>query len=448
MISIDLNNLFFEKLGKGITKADLLAMKNELMRVKKSFHDSELGFQKLPYNYDDIKNDLDKIDKLAEEMESIVVIGIGGSDLGTRAVQKALNHQYHNQVTKNGKKLYFAGDTTDPEAISDLLDVLNLEKTLFLVVSKSGNTIEQASVFVYVRDLYVNKKADPTKHFVFITDPKTGTLRELSEKSGYQTISIPSDVGGRFSVLSSVGVIPAHLMGVDVEQLLKGARELDEYIYKSDWDKDSILQYVGVKYLYYKGDKKISVMMPYQYSLYEFAKWYQQLWAESLGKKLDNEGQEVYEGMTPVAAVGPVDQHSQLQLYNDGPNDKVFTFIRAEESRKDLKLPENYEGMEPFTFFKGRNFQEILNYEQETTAFALTKNGRPNTTISIPKVDAYHLGQLFYFFEVAVSYFGFLLNINTFDQPGVELSKNAMYGVLGKEGYDKEKAEFEEYKRN
>jgi glucose-6-phosphate isomerase len=439
--------MFSERLGSGISKSEIENIKQELKSVKEKFLNTDLGYKKLPYNFDSISRDLETADKLAEGMDTIVVIGIGGSDLGTRALQRALNHQYYNSNRGVAKKLYFSGDTTDPEAISDLLDIINLETTLFFVVSKSGNTIEQGSTFVYFRELIKAKLGDEAviKHFAFLTDPISGTLRELSSRDGYIAMHIPSDVGGRFSVLSTVGMVPAHLVGLNIEEFLRGARELDESIKGSE--SDMILEYVAAQYLYYKQNKKISVMMPYQYSLFEFAKWYQQLWAESLGKRVNAKGEVVYEGATPAAVLGPTDQHSQLQLYNEGPNDKLFTFIISEESRRNIQLPENYTGVEQYGFMKGRSFHEILKYEMETTAFALTKNERPNATITIPTLNEYYIGQLFYFFEVAVTYMGYLLDINPFDQPGVELSKNAMYGILGKSGYEKEMADFEEYNK-
>jgi len=439
MISINLKH----------SKVDNSEYKKLFETAKTRFLSEDLGFKRLPYEFPNLLSNFELADNLMKDKKAIVIIGIGGSDLGTRAIHKALNHPHYNEfidITLNNEpKIYFIGDTTDPESISGLLDVLNLEKTLFLVVSKSGNTIEQASTFAYVRDQYINDNLNPVEYIAFITDPKTGTLREIANKSGYQTIDIPSDVGGRFSVLTNVGMIPSHILNVDIDQMLKGAMDLDELIKDSNLE-DPVFEYTLNKFAQYKSGKIISVMMPYQYSLYEFAKWYQQLWAESLGKKFDINGKVVNVGQTPMSALGPVDQHSQLQLFNEGPNDKFFTFIRVEESRQNLNMPSNYKDVEQFEFMNGRNFQEILNFEQETTAFSLSKNDRPNVTISIPKVDAYHLGQLFYFFEVSVTLFGYVLGINPFDQPGVELSKNAMYGVLNKPGYEAIKKDFEEFK--
>ncbi len=442
MLSIDLKNSIID-----VEKYRML-----LREAKLRFLKEDLGFKKLPYGFADLLGEFSKVDEMMKGKKAIVIIGIGGSDLGTRAIHKALSHPHYNEyadITLNDEpKIYFIGDTTDPEMISGLMDILNLERTLWLVVSKSGNTIEQSSTFAFVRSEYQKLNLNPVDYIAFLTDPKSGTLREISNKSGYKTVDIPSDVGGRFSVLSSVGMVPAHLLGLDVDQMLSGAKDLHELISSSkENDRDDVLEYALNKFAQYKSGKNISVMMPYQYSLYEFAKWYQQLWAESLGKQVNSKGEVVNEGQTPIAVLGPVDQHSQLQLFNEGPNDKFFTFIRAEESRSNLNLPDDYKDVEQFEFLQGKSFQEILNLEQSTTAFALTKYGRPNVTISIPKVDAYHLGQLFYMFEVVVTLFGYALDINPFDQPGVELSKNAMYGVLGKSGYEKEKEEFEEYSK-
>lgn len=419
---------------------------HQLVRnAKQKFLDESLGFKRLPTEWEKIKKDLERVDNLTKSKDTIVIIGIGGSDLGTRAIHRAVNGLYYNQNPK-GKKIYFTGDTTDPEAITELEEVLNLKKTIFFVVSKSGNTIEQASVFTYFRSIVLANGLKDTEHFVFLTDPTTGTLREIAVKDGYETFDIPSDVGGRFSVLSTVGVIPVHLVGINVEQLLKGALDLHKEI--EETQTDIVSKYTELKLAAYKEDRKsISVLMPYQYSLYEFAKWYQQLWGESIGKKLNTKGEDVFEGQTPIAALGPVDQHSQLQLFNEGPNDKFFTLIKATQTLKALKTPENMNGLDQFNFFKGKSFQEILNYELDTTAFSLTRNKRPNVTLEIPQINEYFMGQLFYFFEVAVTLFGYALSINPFDQPGVELSKNAMYGVLGKAGYEEIGREFEEYSK-
>lgn len=431
MLKIDFQNILDGRLFGGLSTSDFNKLQSDFIKIKDRYKGESIGFKALPFEYENLKQSFDLVSQMSATFEYIVVIGIGGSDLGTRAIVEALK----NKVTK---KILFGGDTTDPDAISELLAQIDLKSTLFLVVSKSGNTIEQGSLFVYLRDLVSTQlgKTEVTKHFVFLTDPVQGTLKALSRREGYQTIDIPSEVGGRFSVLSSVGMIPAHLAGLDVKAFLDGAKEAhDNY--------DLAFQYALALFCFYKNDKHIDVLMPYKSSLEGFAKWYRQLFAESLGKKLNMQGIDVFEGITPVAALGPVDQHSQLQLYNEGPNNKVITFIYVEKPIKDIALPANFESLEEYKFLKGRSFNELLKLELETTAYALTKNKRPNMTISIPELNEFYLGQLFYFFQITVTYLGFMMNVDPFNQPGVELSKNAMYGVLGKEGFEQYKKDLE-----
>ncbi|MFW5703183.1 MAG: glucose-6-phosphate isomerase [Candidatus Dojkabacteria bacterium] len=375
------------------------------------------------------------------EYENLVVIGIGGSDLGARAIFSALMHSYHNQ--KKEKKFYFAGDTTDPEVISELLEILDLTSTLFLIVSKSGNTIEQASNFLIFKQKVEAElgKDRIAKQFMFITDGKEGTLSEISETQGILALEHP-EVGGRFSVLSSVGMVPAALFGLEYKKLRQGAIELHAELSESDPKEDFAWQYALYQFHAFYQGKNINVLMPYQYKLRDFALWYRQLWAESLGKKENRSGAVVHTGATPVAAMGPTDQHSQLQLYNEGPNDKTITFIYAQESNKEIELPKDYTGYEQYEFFSGKSMQQILIDEMETTAYALRENGRASSKIAITKLDEYSLGQLFYFFELVTAYMGELFEIDAYNQPGVELSKNAMYGILGKDGYEQEREKF------
>lgn len=448
MLSVDLRNMYENRLGQGLRTSDVELISDVFSGARERFRSEKpgLGYTKLPYAFDALKQEFALVDRLMDGKNTIVVVGIGGSDLGTRALSKALGGQYHNETNRQ-PKLYFTGDTTDPDALADLVEVLDFKTTLFLVVSKSGNTIEQASTFVYFRDLVRQQLGDgaEVKHFLFLTDATSGTLRHLAETARYQALPIPGDVGGRFSVLSSVGMVPAHLLGLNVEGFLQGAADLDQQLSEWDYASDTIMSYVALNYMYYRNNHNVAVVMPYKYALYDFAKWYQQLWAESLGKASNVDGEQVNVGITPVAALGPVDQHSQLQLYNEGPNDKLITFIVAQNSKNDLELPKNYEGIEAYAFLQGKKFGDLLKYAQQTVAFDLARNGRPNCTITLPQVDEYHMGQLFYFFEVAVTYMGYLLNINPFDQPGVEASKNALYGILGKEGYEQERADFENF---
>lgn len=433
MLKIDFRNSLEESLGLGLSDAVLQEMEIKYKSVMEKFQTEDIGFKKLPNSFESLKTDLEKAQKQFSEFASMVVIGIGGSDLGTKSIVSAL------KSSVLGKQIKFAGDTTDPDAISGLISSIDLSSTLFIVVSKSGDTIEMSSLFVYLRDLILREfgKESLSRHFLFITDPIQGTLKALSRREGYQTIDIPTDVGGRFSVLSSVGMVPSFLVGLKVEDFLKGAKELDLGL---------AYRYALIVSWYYRNGVDINVFMPYKYNLRYLSLWYQQLVAESLGKKFNSRQEQVFEGITPISALGPVDQHSLLQLLNEGPNNKLVTFLRVEKSESQLNLPTDYQDIEEYEFLEGKSFSELLALEQETTAYSLTQNKRANITIELASLDEYHLGQIMYFFEVVVTLVGFLLDINPFDQPGVELSKNTLYGVLGKEGYDQYKRDFDIYK--
>jgi glucose-6-phosphate isomerase len=401
----------------------------------------KLGFAKLPYQGESLKPILDLAQQIRNEFTNLVVIGIGGSDLGTRAVHRALNNQFYNQLSpekRNGPRLYFLGDTTDPVAINELISLLNLKETAFVIVSKSGNTIEQMSTFIYVREelLKVLGQTETIQHLIIVTDAETGTLREIVKKDGYRSLSVPKDVGGRFSVFSSVSLFPLAVVGIDIQALLDGAAEMDIYDNKTDYSENQILKYALLQYIAYNSGRPICVFMPYTYSLREVGFWFRQLWAESLGKRQSLDGKIVNVGPTPIAAIGPTDQHSQVQLYMEGPTGKVFTFLTVKNPINNLTLPLAYPDLEGVAYLEGHNFNEILLAEQESTAYALYTAGRPSLHIQLDHLDAFSLGQLLYYFEIAVTYAGALFEIDTFNQPGVELGKQYMYGLLGRPGFE------------
>ena len=408
--------------------------------VQKARTAGELGFTSLPSA--DIQPILDLAAAVRSECEVLLVIGIGGSDLGTRAVHRALNHQFYNLLPterRGGPRLLFVGDTTDPVALTEVLDIIDLKHTIVTVVSKSGNTIEQMSTFIYLRKLLIEAVGpeQAKQQIIVLTDPETGTLRKIVAEEGYRSLAIPPSVGGRFSVLSSVGLFPLAVVGVDIQALLDGARYIDEQDASGGAEEKPAALFALDQYLAVtERQQPISVLMPYVYGLRELGFWYRQLWAESLGKKVDRSGKVVESGPTPIAAVGPTDQHSQMQLYSEGPRDKVITFLRVEQQPIDITLPEAYGDKEGVAYLKDHTLSEIVAAEAESSALALAQDNRPNATLSIPKLDAYHLGALLYFFELATAYSGELYDINAFDQPGVELGKQLMYGLLGRPGFD------------
>lgn len=334
-------------------------------------------------------------------LSNIVVVGIGGSDLGTRAIFNALVHPYNNEL--NSKKIYFAGDTTDPDQILSLFDVLNLSDTLFLLVSKSGETIEITSYLEILQEKLKQNNLKLSDHIWIVTDPVKGSFREYANVHQIKTFGIPKNIGGRFSVLTDVGLVPASLFNLNTIEMLKGAKEMDTYFFRTV--NDLVSQYVQFKLDEYSSGKNISVLMPYKYGLKDFAKWYQQLWSESLGKN--------GKGQTPISMLGPVDQHSQLQLMLDGPDDKFVTIIKVRKSKTDVA-----------------DMNELLNIEADATIQTLAKKGKPLCVIEIPELNEYYLGQLFYFFQIAVTLFANSIGVNAFDQPAVEDVKQLINSKL------------------
>ncbi len=356
--------------------------------------------------------------------KNFVVVGIGGSDLGARAVQQALESDHPPM------KVIFHGDSTDPVQISRLLKHIQLEETVFNIVSKSGQTVETTAQYLFFKDLYKKHVGEAwAKHFVFTTDPKEGILRPEADKYNILTVSIPPAVGGRFSVLTPVGLLPALAMGVNIEQLINGAKEF----FENTSLQKMAQSFAASQYQLYQQGIKITVMMPYSVQLEEFARWFRQLWAESLGK----DGK----GILPIQARGPADQHSQGQFYNEGTPMQSLLFLRI-NARQENYVLESID-LEEMKYLQGSNFQQLINVEQEAAALAVKKQGRPSATLAIPELNEFFLGQLFAFFELAVVYLAEMLEVNAFDQPGVEEGKQMMYALLGRQGFEAKKKEIE-----
>jgi glucose-6-phosphate isomerase len=358
-----------------------------------------------------------------------VHVGIGGSALGPIALHRALNHPYYNLLmNRGGPRLHFA-ENTDPAPLSAILDVANLASTWANVVTKSGSTAETIANFLVIRGALVEALGEDAygDRVVFTTDPEEGYLVQIAGRERIRTLQIPPDVGGRFSVLTPVGLFPAAVTGLDVDALLRGAAQCAGEVTERGADHPAV---EGATYHYLMDTargRNVRVMMPYADSLDRFAAWFVQLWAESLGK----EGK----GSTPHGAVGTTDQHSQVQLYMQGPQDKVIEIIEVEEHPRDLPIPKAYEDLEGVGYLGGHTMAELLNVECDATRKALTKAGRPNSTISIGAIDEEHLGYLFQALEVQTAIAGFLYGVNAFDQPGVEAGKQITYSRMGRPGY-------------
>ena len=372
--------------------------------------------------------------------ENVLVLGTGGSTLGGKALSEALLAPFWNMLAeekRNGFPRIFYLDNIDPDTMTALLDTLDLSKTLVNVITKSGSTAETMSQFMIVKDRLEKLLGDNYRYnIVATTDQRTGILRQISEQEGYKTFVIPDDVGGRFSVFSAVGLLPLALVGVDIDEIVNGIKDMDLALKNTDINENIAAQNALIHYLLdTKKNKHISVMMPYSSRLRYVADWYVQLWAESLGKNQDNDGNPVNIGQTPLKAVGATDQHSQLQLFNEGPNDKVINFIRVGEFDNELEIPNIFE-YTGIGYLGGKSINQLINAEADSTRVALTDYQRPNVTIMIDKVDGYHLGQLLYMLEVQTAIAGELYNINTFNQPGVEQAKNYTYALMGRAGYE------------
>lgn len=372
--------------------------------------------------------------------ENILVLGIGGSALGGLAVTDALLKPYWNFLTpeqrNNYPKIFFL-DNIDPDAITGLLEALDLKKTLVNVITKSGDTAETMSQFMIIKDrLEAELGDDYRKNIVATTDKNTGVLRQIAEQEGYKTFVVPDDVGGRYSVFSVVGLLPFALVGIDIDEIMNGIKDMDMALKNTDIFENIAAQNALIHYLLdtQKG-KNISVMMPYSSRLKYVSDWYVQLWAESLGKEKNLNGDIVNIGPTPIKALGVTDQHAQIQLFNEGPNNKIINFIRLEEFDNNLEIPHIFE-YTGIGYLGGKTINDLMNAEADSTRVALSDYNRPTVTITLPKINGYYLAQLLYMFEVQTAIAGALYNVDAFNQPGIEQAKNYTYALMGRAGYE------------
>ena len=382
--------------------------------------------------------------------DNIIVLGIGGSALGNIALQSALNPTTHNLLAGSARRgpRMFVLDNVDPVAFDDVLSMCDanggLKRTLFNVISKSGETAETAAQFMIIRDRLRQAIGPSYKdNIVAVTDPAKGTMRSICNAEGFVTLPVPDGVGGRFSVLSPVGLFSAAMCGIDIEALLDGAAAADAACSRAELTRNpaAMLALLLVELGLTKG-KSNHVMMPYANSLYYLADWYRQLWAESLGKKTQSLQGMSHAGFTPIKALGATDQHSQIQLYRDGPNDKVIMFLEVERFAKDVPIPRGL-GVEAIEYLEGSTLGTLLAAEKRATEYALIESQRPNLTIRFPRVDAHHVGQFIHVWQIATAYAGRLLGIDAYDQPAVELGKQATFGLMGRAKYENFKQQVE-----
>ena len=441
-IKLDVNPMFREFTGEhAIPRAELDSMLPELKKAHAAVEAGRgkgmQGWMDLPYNQDEILTAIENTAaRVRKEFEAFVVLGIGGSALGPAAVQQALNHLHYNELPaekRGGPRLYIE-DNVDPERMAALLDVIDLKKTCFNVITKSGGTAETMSQYLIITDALKKAVGDDYKRHIIITTSQTkGFLIKIAQREGYETFYIPDGVGGRFSELCPVGLIAAAVTGIDIRGLIAGAKDMDQRCASDDAYQNPALMDAGLMVLAMRHGVNMSVMMPYADSLKLMADWYAQLWAESLGKNETLDGEKCHVGQTPIKTLGVTDQHSQLQLYTEGPFDKALTFLKVESFRATTAIPHGCDDIPTIAFLGGKSHNQLIEAERKGTEYALYKSGRMSQTITLPEVNANTVGQLIYFFELVTAYSGALLNINTFNQPGVEESKIAAYAVMGYE---------------
>ena len=454
-IRFDFNPMMAEYVGEhGIPRAEMEkmagAMRDAYAMVEANRGKGMQGWMTLPYDQDEVLSAIEKTAaRVREEFDAFVVLGIGGSALGPAAVHQALRHLHYNELPKEkrgGPRLYIE-DNIDPERMAALLDVIDLEKTCFNVITKSGGTAETMSQYLIVLDQL--KKAvgdDYRRHIIVTTSKEKGFLTKIARQEGYETFYIPDGVGGRFSELCPVGLVAAAVTGGDIRGLVAGAKAMDERCASDDAWKNPALFEAGLMYAAMGKGMNMSVMMPYADSLKLISDWYAQLWAESLGKNLTLDGKPCHVGQTPIKALGVTDQHSQLQLYTEGPFDKVITFLRVEKFRATTPIPHGCDDVPTIAFLGGKSHNQLIEAERQGTEYAIYRSGHVSQTITLPSVNAETIGQLLYFLELVTAYTGALLNIDAFNQPGVEESKVASYAVMGYES-EKHSAKREEMKK-
>jgi glucose-6-phosphate isomerase len=440
--------MVMERLGGGGVDPERLG--GDLADRFRSAHESvesarrsgEMGFFELPHDSDALGHVQELADRVEGRFENLVIIGIGGSALGARTLRDALLGPLWNESSNEeraGRPRMYILDNVDPDALLDVVGHLDLRRTLFDVVSKSGSTAETMALFMVIEGLLIEEVGTDkvAEHFVFTTDLEDGPLRSIAETEGIKSLPIPGNVGGRFSVLSPVGLFPAALTGVDAAALLAGAAQADEYCRTPVLKENPAgLMATLLHTVHRESGGSIHVMMPYSERLRSFSFWFQQLWAESLGKAHDRSGKLVNTGPTPLPAVGVTDQHAQVQLFMEGPLDKVVIFLALTGARRDVEIGTHRASMPAVGYLGGHTVGQLMDAERQATAEALRRGGRANMTFEIERLDASALGELFMLMSVSTVYAGALYGVNPLDQPGVELGKRLTYGLMGRKGYD------------
>lgn len=405
----------------------------ERLKSRKGEGNDFLGWIDLPVNYD--KEEFARIKKAAAKIQSdsdvLLVIGIGGSCLGARAAIEFLRHEFYNEMTKEARKtpqIYYVGNSMSGTYIEDVIDLLGDKDFSINIISKSGTTTEPAIAFRIFLEILEKKygKEGAAKRVYSTTDKARGALKTLSDSAGYECFVIPDDVGGRFSVLTAVGLLPIAVSGADIDKLMEGAAAYREIALNNDYENNSAIQYAALRNILYRKGKSVEILVNYEPSMHYISEWWKQLYGESEGKD--------QKGIMPASVDLTTDLHSMGQFIQDGSRIKFETVLKLETPRRDFTLKSQENNLDGLNYLAGKTMDYVNKCAMEGTMAAHIEGGVPNFIINIPQQDEFYLGQLFYFFEFAVGVSGYINGINPFDQPGVEFYKSNMFKLLGKPG--------------
>lgn len=410
----------------------------DLLVSKQGAGNDFLGWIDLPVDYD--KEEFDRILKAAEKIQSdsevLLVIGIGGSYLGARAAIEFLRHSFYNTVSKEVRKtpeIYFVGNSISSTYIKHLMDVIGDRDFSINMISKSGTTTEPAIAFRVFKKMLEDKygKAEASKRIYATTDKARGSLKNLANEEGYESFVVPDDVGGRFSVLTAVGLLPIAVSGADITKLMEGAQSAREAALTTPFEENDALKYAAVRNILLRKGKQIEIMANYEPSVHYISEWWKQLYGESEGKD--------QKGIFPASVDLTTDLHSMGQFIQDGSRNLFETVINIETSREEIILGEEPVDLDGLNYLAGKSVDFVNKSAMNGTILAHTDGQVPNTVINIPEVNEYYLGQLFYFFEFACGVSGYILGVNPFNQPGVESYKKNMFALLGKPGFEEQR---------
>ncbi len=434
----------YSKVLSFVTEQEIRNFKDIVLQAKSTLLDKSgigndyLGWVDLPENYD--KEEFARIKKAAakigEDSEVLLVIGIGGSYLGARAAIEFLGHSFYNQLSgedRNTPQIFFCGNSISTKYIADLQDVLKDKDFSINVISKSGTTTEPAIAFRVFKQLLIEKygREEANKRIYASTDKEKGALKKLALEEGYESFVIPDDVGGRYSVLTAVGLLPIAVAGIDIDALMAGAQRAREIAIHSEYEKNPALLYAAIRNILNRKGKSVEIVANYEPGLHYVSEWWKQLFGESEGKD--------YRGIFPASVDLTTDLHSMGQFIQDGSRIMFETVLSVEESPREILLQEEEVDTDGMNYLAGRSIDFVNKSAMNGTILAHTDGQVPNLLVKIPAMNAFSLGQLFYFFEFACGVSGYVLGINPFDQPGVESYKSNMFALLGKPGYEKER---------